>query len=381
MSPSLSPSSSPSTSPHPPPQTHKRSLSASLFSRLSFLRSSTSLDTSSPSASSPATSPTSQLPSSPSPSSSSEDDDDHHHHHPRRAPHDTAEESERRHGHKSSMADAVSSSKPRRRKGSLRKTALLGTGKLRLERRGSSTLDPFKMPSNTVHHSHQSTTRRTPSFRPDESLSTWDDSDIKTPTATRPGTLPRVLDTLTSTSPLHSPPLTSPTHLGPSASTTDDEDLLTLKPHPSSTSSNTSPSPSYFPAISLPHPKPHLPPSPLSPSHSHPSPSSPSIASPAVDYPTDTTPLYGYLILLLTWLTFVIGMGSVLDIWSWAWDVGVTPTAPPELENDESLPIVGYYPALLVLTGAVMSWVWVVAAWVGMKYFRHAKMAGGGDVG
>ncbi|RMZ89563.1 hypothetical protein DV736_g3208, partial [Chaetothyriales sp. CBS 134916] len=49
-----------------------------------------------------------------------------------------------------------------------------------------------------------------------------------------------------------------------------------------------------------------------------------------------------------------------------------TPYAPPELEDDPTLPIVGYYPALTVLTG-VMAWVWVVVAWVGMKYFRHAS--------
>jgi len=36
---------------------------------------------------------------------------------------------------------------------------------------------------------------------------------------------------------------------------------------------------------------------------------------------------------------------------------------------------VGYYPALLVLT-CVMAWVWVVVAWVGMKYFRHADLRG-----
>lgn len=77
--------------------------------------------------------------------------------------------------------------------------------------------------------------------------------------------------------------------------------------------------------------------------------------------------------MLVTWIVFVVGMGSCLEVWSWAWDVGKTPYAPPELEDDPTLPIVGYYPALMVLT-AVMSWVWVVAAWMGMKYFKHAKI-------
>ena len=84
------------------------------------------------------------------------------------------------------------------------------------------------------------------------------------------------------------------------------------------------------------------------------------------------TEWWGWIILVVTWVVFVVGMGSCLGVWSWAWDVGETPYAPPELEDDPTLPIVGYYPALMVLT-AVMSWVWVFFAWLGMKYFKHAK--------
>lgn len=87
------------------------------------------------------------------------------------------------------------------------------------------------------------------------------------------------------------------------------------------------------------------------------------------------TEWWGWIILIGTWVVFVVGMGSCLGVWSWAWDVGETPYAPPELENDDTLPITGYYPALIVCT-AVMAWVWVVVAWVGMKYFRHSKMVG-----
>ncbi|OJD22196.1 hypothetical protein ACJ73_06463, partial [Blastomyces percursus] len=87
------------------------------------------------------------------------------------------------------------------------------------------------------------------------------------------------------------------------------------------------------------------------------------------------TEWWGWIILLVTWLVFVVGMGSCLGVWSWAWDVGETPYAPPELEDDPTLPIVGYYPALIICT-AVMAWVWVVVAWVGMKYFRHANISG-----
>jgi hypothetical protein len=85
------------------------------------------------------------------------------------------------------------------------------------------------------------------------------------------------------------------------------------------------------------------------------------------------TEYWGWVILIATWLIFTVGMGSCLEIWSWAWDVGETPYAPPELEDDPTLPIVGYYPALIVLTG-VVAWVWITVAWLGMKYFRHAKI-------
>ncbi|KAF2133491.1 hypothetical protein P153DRAFT_381923 [Dothidotthia symphoricarpi CBS 119687] len=93
------------------------------------------------------------------------------------------------------------------------------------------------------------------------------------------------------------------------------------------------------------------------------------------DWDYSETEWWGWVVLIVTWIVFVVGMGSCLGVWSWAWDVGETPYAPPELEDDESLPITGYYPALMVCT-AVMSWVWVVVAWVGMKYFRHAKVVG-----
>jgi hypothetical protein len=93
------------------------------------------------------------------------------------------------------------------------------------------------------------------------------------------------------------------------------------------------------------------------------------------DHDYSETEWWGWVVLVVTWFVFVTGMGSCLGVWSWAWDVGTTPYAPPELEDDPTLPVVGYYPALMILT-CVMAWVWVVVAWVGMKYFRHAKISG-----
>ncbi|KAK4191628.1 hypothetical protein QBC35DRAFT_486654 [Podospora australis] len=96
---------------------------------------------------------------------------------------------------------------------------------------------------------------------------------------------------------------------------------------------------------------------------------------PDAEWDYSETEWWGWVVLIVTWTVFVTGMGSCFGVWSWAWDVGTTPYAPPELEDDPTLPIVGYYPALIILT-CVMAWVWVVVAWVGMKYFRHARVSG-----
>ncbi|KAH7400594.1 hypothetical protein DE146DRAFT_612324 [Phaeosphaeria sp. MPI-PUGE-AT-0046c] len=97
----------------------------------------------------------------------------------------------------------------------------------------------------------------------------------------------------------------------------------------------------------------------------------PTDSAPEEEWDYSETEWWGWVILATTWAVFVVVMGSCLGVWSWAWDVGETPYAPPDLEDDDTLPITGYYPALMVCT-AVMSWVWVVVAWVGMKFFRHS---------
>ncbi|KAI5300039.1 hypothetical protein KEM55_000381 [Ascosphaera atra] len=86
-----------------------------------------------------------------------------------------------------------------------------------------------------------------------------------------------------------------------------------------------------------------------------PIPTSAALADPTDPWDYTETERWGWFILLVTWIVFVIGIGSCFGVWSWAWDVGETPYAPPELEDDPTLPIVGYYPALIILT-AVMAW-------------------------
>jgi hypothetical protein len=159
------------------------------------------------------------------------------------------------------------------------------------------------------------------------------------------------------------------------ASTTDDEDVLHISKHVTSLPglSQSSGSESYVPhrlsfqrRRSAQRAKSPLSYGGLSSTH---------IPSQDDDWDYSETEWWGWVVLFVTWFVFVIGMGSCLGVWSWAWDVGTTPYAPPELEDDPTLPIVGYYPALAILS-CIMAWVWVVVAWVGMKYFRHAKIGG-----
>lgn len=272
---------------------------------------------------------------------------------------------------RSSLATALrQNGQARKRKGSLRKAAM---AKMR-ERSGSLRKDrtPVKPPiitttMSTTSLDHDEATPRRFSYE-NAPLSSSSDSGWLLPESTlshstaAPGLgaleRPRLLAS----------PITSP--IGPYASTTDEDEAMSFFRPPISGSSN-----SLY-AMSTQDPT-------VLRRRSNRSDRRTSLT--IVQTPADLeaedewdyseTEWWGWVVLVVTWIVFVVGMGSCLGVWSWAWDVGETPYAPPELEDDESLPIVGYYPALIVCT-AVMSWVWVVIAWVGMKYFRHSKMVG-----
>ena len=243
------------------------------------------------------------------------------------------------------MAAIIQQAKTRKRKGSLRKTALLGTGKV----------------SQPVIHN----TPPSPASPVRSSRAPYESS----PPASSCEKL-----TLQSVSRSPAPG---------SQSTTDEDDPLMLpsqspiiQPPGTSFPKASTPTDGYFPPLS---PRHHRPPPPRPSKSTSRSP----LASLPPSFPLATpsehsyaeTAYWGWFILFVTWIVFVVGMGSCFEVWSWAWDVGETPYAPPELEDDPTLPIVGYYPSLIILTG-VMAWVWVVVAWVGMKYFKHAKMGG-----
>ncbi|RAL59266.1 hypothetical protein DID88_006980 [Monilinia fructigena] len=268
------------------------------------------------------------------------------------------------------MAVAVQQQKTRRRKGSLRKVALLGRGAQR-DRKESKMISLDSNQHNQysgnsiLGHTSPENIRpmnlglgisdETP--RPSmEGLANRNNNNVLLPIKTLPmGVNDHII---TSSKTATSPTLTY-------TSTTDEEDVLSFPPHILPSAARGLPSPSsdsYFPpgAGSVIRRRPsQKQKSPLSMSGLSASP----LPLPDVEWDYSETEWWGWVILIVTWIVFVTGMGSCLGVWSWAWDVGETPYAPPELEDDPTLPIVGYYPALIILT-TVMAWVWVVVAWV-----------------
>ena len=276
------------------------------------------------------------------------------------------------------MAMAVQQKGIRRRKGSLRKTALLGTGKLRAEGKERLGSQLGQVSSVEGIPNERSFAEGIPLTNPSSPY----DMPTPRPISSVPPPVP------IGTHPVHGDPskilaqekenqifpsLQRPRTAESTASTTDEEEspispsLIAIPPLPKTKTD------SYFPpqlsrsltrhatASSRSSPLASLPPTVPSP--------------PPSEWDYSETRWWGWIILIVTWIFFVVGMGSCFDVWSWAWDVGETPYAPPELEDDPTLPVVGYYPALIILT-SVMAWVWVTIAWVGMKYFKHANIPG-----
>ncbi|KAJ9604188.1 hypothetical protein H2200_011022 [Cladophialophora chaetospira] len=274
----------------------------------------------------------------------------------------------------SALAEATQAQSKRKRKGSLRKT-VLGKGRER------KTLDVKKSPLSSADSPSLDPTDEeqeappTPRASQDLSSPVSPDSPPSWPFRTLSRvSIPSIRSSVASIDPASSAASIISPILPTTDAETDDDDLVlppmsSLRKPPSSSSFSTD---SYFP---IQEPMRRMFGSRTrSPLATQPQ----SIAGTPPDeagWDYSETAFWGYVILIVTWVVFVTGMGSCFGVWSWAWDVGETPYAPPELEDDPTLPIVGYYPALLVLT-CIMAWVWVVVAWVGMKYFRHADFRG-----
>jgi hypothetical protein len=346
------------------PAAHKRGLSGSILSKISLRRSSSAGD--------------------------------------KAALNGSTDSDETRSGSGGAMGATQQGVKQRNRKGSLRKTALLGKGR---DRKGSDMKEKAKSPLSSPRSPDENEKESAAALQPQQVKKEVDVTprpsyELQSPVS--PVSPPRwpllsrsrvslasIRSSVPSVEPASSAAsITSPT-LPTDASTTDDDEQIAFPrvPFIAPRKPPSSSGDSYFPPQhsiqnqnlhilrdrnSLNRTKSPLATQPTSLTNSP-------VPSDGLDSEWDysETAFWGYVILIITWLVFVVGMGSCFDVWSWAWDVGEKPETLPELEDDPTLPIVGYYPALLVLT-CVMAWVWVVVAWVGMKYFRHADLRDGG---
>ncbi|KAJ5627915.1 hypothetical protein N7490_010143 [Penicillium lividum] len=349
--------------------THKRSLSGSLLSKLSFLRMS-------------------QLTQSGSAHIMDHDGDNEDL--PSLTPQVNNEASERG---KAMAAVIQQQRRTRRRRGSLRKTALLGT---RMESRDKRALSKSAEAARAEAPRFQDDDAPRPLSPKDKASPSQENNDFSRgtfdniehppqPSWLRPMSAlktPRSTVAQRRQGLAQHTPNTQNNHLGEETAT-DDEELISFPRISTSTNSSGAPNPSTTTTIDA-HPSSgsdsYYPLQTDDPYRTVRAKTSPLATHPVeksadITWDYSETESWGWIILLVTWLVFVVGMGSCFEVWSWAWDVGETPYAPPELEDDPTLPIVGYYPALIILT-AVMSWVWVVVAWIGMKYFKHANISG-----
>lgn len=266
------------------------------------------------------------------------------------------------------LAGALQPKKSRKRKGSLRKVALLGGRDRKVSDARRSPLSSSK-PTDvaevsvvpTVGHDATAPIHKERKHVPPP-LKWTDNAKSAASISSAPVSLhlPSSRDSITS-------PITLS-----QASTSDEDEMVTFPQLATDNLRQLPPNDSYFPPVDTVKRKSSTRKTSLLAIQPDSGPESPLVEE---EWDYTETAYWGYVILIVTWLVFVVGMGSCFGVWSEAWKVGATPYAPPELEDDPTLPIVGYYPAVMVLT-AVMAWVWVLIAWIGLKYFRHADFKG-----
>lgn len=96
--------------------------------------------------------------------------------------------------------------------------------------------------------------------------------------------------------------------------------------------------------------------------------------------------IIGYSIIILTWVFFVISIGTILNVWQWCFKI-----RPGYIQQLQEIPILrvivnkiieqnqvldNYYMFAIILNFVIL-WIWAVASWISMKLFRHSK--GGGS--
>ncbi|AWU77810.1 hypothetical protein CAS74_002518 [Pichia kudriavzevii] len=95
--------------------------------------------------------------------------------------------------------------------------------------------------------------------------------------------------------------------------------------------------------------------------------------------------VYGYSIIVVTWLVFTVSIGTIFNLWEWCLDVGSVKEwllknrwislVYREVSLQEK-PVENYYIFVFFLNFVIL-WIWAVSSWISMKLFRHSK--GGGS--
>lgn len=96
--------------------------------------------------------------------------------------------------------------------------------------------------------------------------------------------------------------------------------------------------------------------------------------------------VWGWIILVSTWVLFIWGVGSMFGIWKAAYyyycfkvnNSQGSFTYPSAVryslsyEKETGYPISEYYPCLFFMI-FIVSWVWCITSWMGLKFYRHTK--------
>lgn len=79
--------------------------------------------------------------------------------------------------------------------------------------------------------------------------------------------------------------------------------------------------------------------------------------------------VYGYAILIGTWLVFVVTINSMFGVWRWV----IAPL--PQASRRALVPVLTTIDEYVVSMWGiyVVVWWWAVALWVGLKLFRHSR--------
>ncbi|GMG40188.1 unnamed protein product [Ambrosiozyma monospora] len=99
----------------------------------------------------------------------------------------------------------------------------------------------------------------------------------------------------------------------------------------------------------------------------------------------DKLRLYGILVLVCTWTVFVVGMGSVFNLWGWCFSDEVLDRFDGgfithvrqlfKVFESQNETVDNYYVYCFFLSFAII-WIWCVVSWLSMKLFRHSKGIG-----